>query len=318
VKRTFASLFFVLIAWSLAFAQESPKPERYYVGIGVTLYKVEASTLSFGGTRNGESVRFNNEKGQFTGLIIIGRLLENGPAQKAGLEDSDVLVEVDGEDASSLDATEVMGKITEKSIGQNVSLKVRKTDTEGNTLRELTVDIVLETIDRASWVHLDFPLGGGFGSQGWMVNYSSVVSEDKATGKFTYRYEISNGTPETVILKSTIFNLLFRKDNSDTTQYQLKLGPGGATTVVLESEDFPIEGAPSLTKTFELADSNPEGLKYFKENFSNFAAVSYTDPEGKLWLNSMGTTMHLYVPEKWLVILTEENKRFWEMPLKDR
>lgn len=319
MKRTFAFLFFALIMATVTYAapqQDNERIDRYYVGIGVTLYKVEENVLSFGGTRDGKVVRFNNEKGQFTGLITIGRLLENGPAQKAGLEDSDVLVGVDGEDASALDVSGVIRKITGKPVGQSVNLKVRRTDTEGNTLREFNVDVALGTIDRVSWVRLNFPLGGGFGSQDGMVSYSSAVSEDKTTGKFTYRYEIYNGKPEPVILNSTIFNLLFRKDESDTTQYQLKLNPAGTTTIVLESEDFPVEGAPSPTQAFSNADSNPEKLKYFRENYPDLGSVSYTDLAGKLWLNDTGTSMHLYVPSKWLGTLLEENERFWERPQK--
>lgn len=287
---------------------------RYYVGIGITLSQVEENTLSFGGTRDGKTIRFNNDKGQFTGLITIGRLLENGPAARAGLEDGDVLVEIDGESAWALGVEGVVRKITSKLVGQTVGLEVNRTDAEGNVLRELLVAVKLETIDRVSWVHLDLSLGGGFGSKDGMVKYSSVVSEDKATGKFIYRYEISNGTPEPVLLSSTILNLLFRKDELDTTQYQLKLDPAGTTTIVLESEDFPVEGAPSPTKTFVPADFDSERLLYFKENYPDLGAVSYTDQAGKLWLNDQGTTMHLYVPEKWLAILMEENKRFWERP----
>lgn len=299
----------VLVLSSSAIAQTVQKTERYYVGMGVQLATIDENISALYGE---DGRKYSNEKGQLTGLVVLRQILKGGPADKAGLKDMDVLLRVDRLIVTSLPGGFAIAHLTSRNEGDLVNLRVRRIDENGNSLKEFDVDVVLEKIDRVSWVPLDLSLGGGFGSQDGMVSYSSMVSENKTIGKFIYRYEISNGTPKPVILNSTIFSLLFRKGESDTTQYQLKLDPGGTTTIVLESDDFPASEVPSPTRAFSDADSDPEKLKYFKENYPDIGPVSYTDPSGKLWLNDMGTSMHLFVPEIWVVTLMKENELFWK------
>ncbi len=236
MKRTLLTLFLVAVAGTviwLAVSKKEQKPNRYYVGIGTTLYEVQENTLSFGGIRDGKTIQFNNEKGQFTRLIAVDRLLENGPAERAGLENSDILVEVDGESAKALGAEGVTQKITAKSVGQVVNLRVRRTDTEGNILREFTVDVALEPIDRVSWLPMDTWMSnriascGAYGSDGcdYDLSLSSMVHEEEGY-VFVYTYKAQNSGKKTLTV------------NWDGMEFKLK--PGESSQQDAVSDDFPV------------------------------------------------------------------------------
>ena len=306
MKRIGISFVLLFTAISIAYAGQDSQDKnisRYYVGIGVNLAKFE------------------------DGNFQITRVLRGGTADYAGLKAGDFVTEIEGLSTKSFSLEKPDPRKSEEFLltdwfkdreGRAVNFKIyRKINDE--IYEHFNVDVYCVQIDRLAWIPLDLDLGGSFctgqdGKDEGCITYTSKVSEDKSTGKFIYRYEITNKMSEPVILNSVIFNLLFRRDASDTTQYQLKLDPVKTTTIVLESEDLPVEGAPSSTRIFQSADANPDLLKYFKEEYpdTNSRDHYYKDSENRLWLRSSGVRFYFFVPASWYQTMQEDDERFWK------
>lgn len=318
MKRGLAILvavLFILIS-VIAYYQifgSTKKLERYYTGIGVQLWKVDQNINGFGGQRNGQSMWFKNDIGQFTGKTFLGQVLKNGPAGKAGLESADMLLAVDDEDVSIFGVEGVIQKITNKRVGDRVNLKIRQTDESGNVLRDFNVGLIMEEIDRADWAPLDLELGGAFCTGNECIKYTAKVSEDKNSGKFTYHFGFSNTHNQSIIIKSQLFNLIGGKDLSDSTGSLLMLKQGENRQFIVETEDFPVSESPAPIREFVGADENPDMLDYFKKNYPDFSSREhyYNDANGKLWLNTAGTTEHFFVPSGWYNTLQKANEEFW-------
>ncbi|MDP3792956.1 MAG: PDZ domain-containing protein [bacterium] len=299
---------------SISISACKDKPERYSIGIGVTLDEIGENIEAFGVRRGGQDLWFNNKSGKFNGAISLRQVLENGPAEKVGLEAGDTLLEIDGEDASELGVSGVVEKITNKSVGDSVDLKVRKTDENGNILKEFNTNVTLEKIDRVAWIPLNLELGGSFCTGDECIKYTTKVSEDKAKGKFTYYFSFSSTHSKPVIVQSPLFNLLRGRKKSDIANSFLKLDPILGEDFVVESDDFPVSGVPAPIREFMGADDDPDMLKYFQENYPDINSLGhyYKDQEGKLWLNTSGTSGYFFVPAGWRPVLVEENERFWK------
>lgn len=85
---------------------------------------------------------FNEEvEGEYTGIgaeivynydaeiISIGKVFENGPAEKAGLKTNDILLEVDGENIEGLSSRQIAEKVKGKR-GTSVLIKIKRDDKE--------------------------------------------------------------------------------------------------------------------------------------------------------------------------------------------
>ena len=85
---------------------------------------------------------FNEEvEGEYTGIgaeiiysyatkvVSIGKVFENGPAEKAGLKTDDVLLEVEGESIEGLTNSEIADKVKGKK-GTNVLIKIKREEKE--------------------------------------------------------------------------------------------------------------------------------------------------------------------------------------------
>lgn len=311
---------FVLFLSSSAFAQQNgfEKRERYYNGIGVNFFVVSENTKSFFGDRNGQLIEFSNESGEFTGSVIIGSILPKGSASKAGLTNGDMLLEVDhiqvgGRGMAGIGMDGAIKAITSKSVGKTVILTVGQTDEIGKMIRTFDVPITIETIDRVDWIPLDLELGGSYCEGSECIEYTTIVSEDKNTGIFKYRYEITNMTSKSIILESSLLNLLFRKNILDPARYLLKIDSLHSSAFILTSDDFPIEGAPAMTRYFRKAEDDLRLAQYFKENYPNTSSEEhyYLDGDSKLWLNYAGAGNYYFVPESWYEIMYEYYEKFW-------
>jgi carboxyl-terminal processing protease len=103
----------------------------------------------------------NQIQGQFEGIgayveaedgrVIIVAPIDNSPAQRAGLEVGDVVVGVNGEDATQLSPGEVVNRILGPA-GTEVTLTILDPDT-GNT-REVTLERAELDIDLVTWARL--------------------------------------------------------------------------------------------------------------------------------------------------------------------
>lgn len=76
-----------------------------------------------------------------TGVITIVQVYEDSPAMKAGMEEGDTLYEVEGEEVTGADLTEVVGKVKGEK-GTKVALTVIKADTGEQKELTVTRDIV--------------------------------------------------------------------------------------------------------------------------------------------------------------------------------
>lgn len=293
------------------FAQQKSETSRYYVGMGAQLYTVEENILMLSGN---DGKKYSNKNGQLTGLTFLRQILKGGPADKAGLKDMDILLEVDRLIVTSMPGGFAIAHLTSRSEGDSVNLKVRRIDVDGITLNEFNVDVVLERIDRVAWVPLDLPLGGSFCTGDSCISYGSEISENKTTGKFTYRYSFSSTYSKPVILQSTVLNFLLRTGEADTAKYLMKISPMKTSSFLLETDVFPVTGAPSATREFIRAVDEPEMLKYFKENYPDVESPEhyYKDSSGELWLYTGGTTWYLFVPANWYEVMWQENEQFWK------
>lgn len=96
---------------------------------------------------------FNEEvEGEYTGIgaeiiytydtkvVSIGKVFENGPAEKAGLKTDDILLEVEGESIEGLTNAEIANKVKGKK-GTNVMLKIKRED------KEMEISIKRDKVD---------------------------------------------------------------------------------------------------------------------------------------------------------------------------
>src|SRR3989338_3082215 len=312
VNRAMLSVCLILFSCYGVSAQDL---DRYYSGIGARYWQIAEETIKFWGQRNGLHIEFDNERGACTGHIVVGEIMAGGPAERAGLERGDMIIQIDNENVSSPDA--VSSKIRSKRLGENVNLRVRRMDEKGENYHEYTLVIRVETIDRADWVNYDFPSKGSWGgswegSKGATISYESGVSRT-GDGGFIYYYDFTNNAGEVVVLHSEIINLLLRKDGDHETQYYLVMNPGRTTSFALETKDFPVEEVPSSFAQYFSSVALPELYAYFLENYPDTDSNKYfKDSTGLLWLNTMGVRNSFFVPSRWVVQLLEKDTEFWD------
>ena len=287
--------------------QVSEIPKRYVVGIGAAFYKVEPSISAFSGRRNGQEIRFNNESERFTGSVFFNRILENSPAEKAGLESGDILLEVDGEHISFLGVSGAIKKMASKSVGDGVDLKVRQTDEVGNVLREFNVNVVLEVIDRADWVPQDIWFRSELSTCSindigkwnnkmlsfltiglikrdkcsYDIEFATMVSEDEKTGKFTYRYKISNTQGKTVMVRLQAIDVV-----SVSTSNLVELDRGATKEFTLVTDAFPVEFGSRL----DVHEKPEKWLIDFEEKNGFFVS------DRGYWAGLASSTVTAFVP----------------------
>ncbi|SNU05277.1 serine protease Do [Lachnospiraceae bacterium] len=73
--------------------------------------------------------------------IYIKKVYENSPAEKCGLHNGDILVEIDGEEVYTLE--DVQKQLKKYEVGDKVELKIYRADTMGN-YAETTIEATLE------------------------------------------------------------------------------------------------------------------------------------------------------------------------------
>ncbi len=83
------------------------------------------------------------------GLTVIVAPIDNSPAQAAGLQPGDAIIEVDGEDVTSMDLQEVISLILGPA-GTDVTLTILSPDT--GEIREVTITRARVELQNVSWV----------------------------------------------------------------------------------------------------------------------------------------------------------------------
>ncbi len=229
--------------------QKHQKPDRYYTGIGVQLYKVGPGISSMY-DKNGQ--KYLNSNGQFTNLILIRNLLDNGPAAKAGLRDMDVLLEVDGQQVDGkeirvLSSFGVNNALASGKPGDISRLKIRRMDTNGNSLGDYEFDVRKESIDKVAWLPMGLWLYSGIDQCGdngcnYQVMVSTMVNEvkDGHQNYFSYKYKIEN-------LGSTTIEVKWKINFWDKFKSKKTLQPGQNMEYVSISDTFPIASSREVS-----------------------------------------------------------------------
>lgn len=243
-----AGLFVGLLLYVGVF-QKHQKPDRYYTGIGVQLYKVEPDILSM---YDENSQEYLNDNGQFTNLILIRNLLNDGPAAKAGLRDMDILLEIDGQqvDGKEIRTLSLFGAryaLASGKPGDISRLKVRRMDTNGNPLEDYEFDVRKEIIDKVAWLPMDLWLHSSVGLCGdsgcdYQVKVGTMVHEVKDGNQnyFAYKYKIEN-------LGSKVIEAKWKVNFWDKFKSKKILKPGQNIEHTAISSDFPVESSREVS-----------------------------------------------------------------------
>jgi len=85
------------------------------------------------------------------GQVVIVAPIDDSPAQRAGLEPGDVIVQVDGEDVTGLPLDEVVGRVLGPA-GTEVTLTIR--EPESGDTREVTLERAEIDLDLVTWQRL--------------------------------------------------------------------------------------------------------------------------------------------------------------------
>lgn len=236
-------------------SQQGNQPaDRYYVGIGVQLYQVEENIVTMF-DNNGQE--YSNADQKLTGLVVLRKLLKNGPAEAAGLRDMDVVVGLDGRDGPPSEQV-LNDAIRSGKEGEMVRLKIRRIDKDGNTLNEFEIDVRRGIIDRVSWLTMDTWITGGSRGQcgpnecDYNVSFNSRVHEDKASGKFVYDYKIENSGTKAVMVKWEALKLVGVKS-------EVLVASDGFEQLQFSSPDFPEFYYPAEMEIV-VQDSESSGL----------------------------------------------------------
>ena len=189
----------------------------------------------------------------------------------------------------------------------HIDLRIKRTDENGNILKEFNADVILGNIDRVAWIALDLDLGGALCTGSECIEYTTKVSEDKETGEFIYYFDFSSTHSKAIILQSPLFDLLIGEKT-------VRLESMSHLNFVHRSYDFPVASVPAPMKKFINANDDPHMLKYFMDNYPdiNSEKYYYKDSDDNLWLNTSGTSNYFFVQSKWRDVLVKENEKFWE------
>jgi len=239
-----AGLFVGLLLYAGVF-QKHQKLDRYYTSIGVNLYKVEPDILSMY-DENGQE--YLNDNGQFTNLILIRDILDNGPAAKAGLRDMDVLLEVDGRqvDGKEIRTLSFFGvnyALASGKPGDVSRLKIRRMDTNGNPLEDHEFDVRKEIIDKVAWLPMGRWLHSGVGSgYDYEVQVGTMVHEVKDGNQnyFAYKYKVEN-------LGSKVIEVKWKINFWDKFKSKKMLKPGQNMEYTTISDNFPVESSREVS-----------------------------------------------------------------------
>ena len=178
--------------------------------------------------------------------LVISSVTPGSPADRAGLKDMDVLLEIDDKPVL---ARKGNSKITEwlshleaytifrsQEIGRTFRFKVIRGFQSGKP-REIRVDVTVARYDRLAEVLRPQSIfdvirikNGGF------IEFSSSVAEKKSSDKFVYRYKISNKSPGTVLVN---WELLDEVLGGEAAGYIVKLAPKEVKEVIIESAELP-------------------------------------------------------------------------------
>jgi hypothetical protein len=206
------SAFLALSISSFAFAaEEGTSEQRFYVGIGIQPMQIDNTRIIAIPTSDGKEIK--NGQGQLIGKIFVGGRLKNGPAEKAGLLWTDVILAVDGLSADTLGLRGVIEKIADGGEDTSVRLSIGRLDPDGAIVETRDVDIPRATIDRVAWLpsavvsHSKICSGRANGKgKDECISVKSKFTEDKVRGDFVYWYQMTNDTKHTIRLQWEILD----------------------------------------------------------------------------------------------------------------
>lgn len=116
LKKTVFVSFFSVIFLHSAHLESGAEIERYYAGIGAQFFTFGRDTLAWGTS----GLEYDNRDGKFTGLAVFSQLLKNGPAENAGIQVDDILLEIDGQKISVIGQENITKTLLRGEIGGSV------------------------------------------------------------------------------------------------------------------------------------------------------------------------------------------------------
>src|SRR3989344_2683643 len=302
--KKFALLLSLCLVANVAFAQNtsSTEPEvidRYYMGIGIQFNRIDEKTIGFSGAAG----EYKNDHGQFTGKVVVVRLLKNGPAERAGIQTGDILVDVEWLGIAELDLGSIHMIIRTAFTGdETIHLQMRRTDVDGVALKDFEVEMKREKIDRVAWVPMNQvmrgEMSGGTTRGRFRLVFESKVTEDTTTGMFHLWSRVRNrGRIGTLLRWGMLERAMRGADPSLSEDFDMvfiALNPGKSREFQLVTREIPTYygGSAGTVQAFF-----PAGDDYFRElkNEHGF----YMTPTGVVTFGA-GSSMPGFLPEAWV------------------
>lgn len=252
-------------------AQENPEivvdesEQRYYIGIGIKPWKILEGVSGFSGPND---TMINNENGRFTGLIMVGRVLKDGPADRAGLTPDDVIVSYDGTPVERLGVEGMSTSIQIGREGNPVRFTLRRFINNHELGDPFDVSVPRAKLDSVAWLPLGMDglyssqcSGPSGGPSDGCVEVATKISEDKTAGEFVYEFRMENTYKLPRIVTWDALDKVAGGGHSRGVI--LTLLPNEPQTFILRSKLLPSGEHHSLFCEYELTDINAD--RWFKE-----------------------------------------------------
>lgn len=270
LRVLFLAFFSVLPLFSVAAVNSE---DRYYTGIGIQLMWVTSDVRTFFRERNGQTETISNERGQLNGAILIAGVLRGGPAERAGVLDKDVILEIDGVSADTLLPAEIAAKIKEKSVGTPTRLSIGRLALDGRVVERRDIIVKTAKVDKVAWFPAGARYASGISHDSIALSVESKFTEDKKTGEFTYWYRLSNTSKSSVRIQWDVLDRVSRARYS--SMVIVPLAPGESREFTLKSKHHPAEMRGDVRVLEEGGKSKASREKQAKE-------WGFTDHGGKM------------------------------------